>query len=66
MVLLNKLDKTQTSYNVSAVQLRVETSSSEMEVKKLETNSLTDRQKELLVAFEKYNSDAALIIFTNI
>ena len=34
-----------------------------MEVKKLETNSLTDRQKELLVAFEKYNSDAAFVYF---
>ena len=37
-----------------------------MEVKKLETNSLTARQKELLVAFEKYNSDKTFYIFTKI
>ena len=32
-----------------------------MEVKKLETNSLTDRQKELLEAFEKYTMTKLLI-----
>ena len=37
-----------------------------MEVKKLETNSLTDRQKELLGAFQKYNCDTTFNIFTKI
>ena len=62
MVYLNKLGKKFTNKcNVSGIQLRVErntttatrTISSKMEVKKLETSSLTDRQKELLVAFQR-------------
>ena len=73
VVYLNKLGKKFTNKcNVSGIQLRVETNSatatrtisSKMEVKKLETSSLTDRQKELLVAFQRCDISYFKYLFT--